>query len=69
MQVEGQRGGASAPLAATGARVSNTYATCPRQGDSAEKSVLIPRDAGRRHLRPAKGGFGLRPGMGMRRIS
>ena len=26
----------------SGARVSNAYATCPRQGDSPEKSGLIP---------------------------
>ena len=26
----------------TGARVSNAYATCPLQGDSPEKSGLIP---------------------------
>ena len=31
------------PLMATGALVSNTYATCPAQGDNPEKSGLIPR--------------------------
>ena len=30
-------------LMATGALVSNTYATCPAQGDNPEKSGLIPR--------------------------
>ena len=70
MQVVGQRGRASALPPATGARVSNTYATCPRQGDSPEKSVLIPREAAAGHPAAAKGGdLPLRPGMGMRRIS
>ena len=40
MQVEGQRGWQH--LAATGGRVSNTYATCPAQGNSPEKSGLMP---------------------------
>ena len=40
MQVEGQRGWQH--LAATGGRVSNTYATCPAQGNSPEKSGLRP---------------------------
>ena len=30
------------PLAATGALVSNTYATCPGQGDKPGKLGLIP---------------------------
>ena len=29
----------------TGARVSNAYATCPLQGDSPEKSGLIPHSS------------------------
>ena len=33
---------ATLPMA-TGALVSNTYATCPVQGDNPEKSGLIPR--------------------------
>ena len=36
------RGKRVAILAKTGARVSNAYATCPLQGDSPEKSGLIP---------------------------
>ena len=38
------RGSASVaiPLAATGALVSNTYATCPGQGDKPGKLGLIP---------------------------
>ena len=28
----------------SGARVSNAYATCPGQGDSPEKSGLIPHE-------------------------
>ena len=39
---------------ATGARVSNTYATCPVQGDNPEKSGLIPRNAGEGHPFSAK---------------
>ena len=55
------------PLAATGARVSNTYATCPPQGDNREKSRLIPHDAVPGHPWAAKGA--IRWGLGMRRIS
>ena len=33
-------------LAATGALVSNTYATCPGQGDKPGKLGLIPRKPG-----------------------
>ena len=40
MQVEGHRGWQH--LAATGRRVSNTYATCPAQGNSPEKFGLMP---------------------------
>ena len=43
MQVEGQRGVCLHILAATGARVSNTYATCPCQGDNPAKAGLSPR--------------------------
>ena len=43
MQVEGQQGkDLSFPLA-TGARVSNTYATYPCQGDNPPKGGLNPR--------------------------
>ena len=42
MQVEGQHGGSLLPLMATGARVSNAYATCPFPGDNPEKSGLTP---------------------------
>ena len=50
MQVEGQRGCSLLHLSATGARVSNTYATCPLQGDKREKFRLIPRNIFKRHL-------------------
>ena len=43
MQVEGQRGECLHSLPATGARVSNTYATCPGAGDNPAKAGLIPR--------------------------
>ena len=43
MQVEGQQEKTSVFLLATGARVSNTYATCPCQGDNPPKGGLIPR--------------------------
>ena len=43
MQVEGQRGTRLRVPPATGARVSNTYATCPRQGYNPPKGGLIPR--------------------------
>lgn len=66
MQVEGHREGSLLSLPATGARVSNTYATCPLQGDNLPKGRLIPRisvsgirDRGKIH----------RKRMGMRRIS
>ena len=54
------------PMSATGARVSNAYATFPRQGDSPGKLGLIPR----RH----RDGIVLvlkfrRSGVGMRAIS
>ncbi len=67
MQVEGQRGMSLLIPPATGARVSNTYATCPRQGDNPEKSGLIPRTPQGRHLSCGKDES--RAGMGMRRIS
>ena len=54
-------------LTATGARVSNTYGTCPRPGDKRKKFRLIPHNAALRHLSAAKGE--IRPGMDMRRIS
>ena len=65
MQVEGQRGKCLHFLTATGARVSNTYATCPLQGDNFPKGRLIPRIF-RRGIPP--GGKINRQGMGMRRI-
>ena len=52
-------------LPATGARVSNTYATCPLQGDNLPKGRLIPRISPEGILR---GGKIDRQGMGMRRI-
>ena len=42
MQVEGQRGMWQHFPPATGALVSNTYATCPAQGNSPEKFGLMP---------------------------
>ena len=48
MQVEGQHGMWQHFLMATGALVSNTYATCPWLGDNPEKSGLIPRNT---HIR------------------
>ena len=43
MQVEGQRGRWQHHPTATGALVSNTYATCPLQGNNPEKFGLMPR--------------------------
>ncbi len=62
MQVEGQRGRSLLRLPATGARVSNTYATYPRQGNNPEKSGLIPHGTIGRHLLRVKGA--IRPGDG-----
>ena len=42
MQVEGHREESLLSLPATGARVSNTYPTCPLLGDSLSKERLIP---------------------------
>ena len=50
---------------ATGARVSNTYATCPLQGDNLPKGRLIPRTSAEGI---PGGGKSNRQGMGMRRI-
>ena len=55
MQVEGHRGEEQSLPPATGARVSNAYATCPLQGDNREKSRLIPRNAAGLHGPAAKG--------------
>ncbi len=66
MQVEGQRGGSLLSPPATGARVSNTYATCPCQGDNPPKGGLNSvhaTGASRRQERLQAG-----QGMGMRRI-
>ena len=41
-------------LPATGARVSNTYGTCPQQGDKRKKFRLIPRNAEEGHPFSAK---------------
>ncbi len=60
-------GGAAMRLPATGARVSNTYATCPPQGYNRGKPRLIPHDTPWRHLLGVKGA--IRRRMGMRRIS
>ena len=42
MQVEGHQGSSLLFPLATGARVSNTYPTCPHLGDSPLKGGLIP---------------------------
>ena len=68
MQVEGQRGTSLLVLPATGARVSNTYAICPPQGDNPEKSGLIPRGTPVGHPTGVKRKR-FRRRMGMRRIS
>ena len=66
MQVEGQHGRWQHHPMATGALVSNTYATCLLQGDNPEKFGLIPHS-------PREGillrGKPRREEMGMRRIS
>ena len=49
MQVEGHQGEEQSSLLATGARVSNTYATCPCQGDKRKKFRLIPHNTLRGH--------------------
>ena len=66
MQVEGQHGRWQHHPMATGALVSNTYATCLLQGDNPEKFGLIPRSP-RGGI--AMGGELRRKEMGMRRIS
>ena len=54
MQVEGQHELSLLSLMATGARVSNTYPTCPSLGDNLAKVRLIPNDISRRHLKEIK---------------
>ena len=49
MQVEGHQGTSLLVLLATGARVSNTYPTCPQLGDSPLKGGLIPDMLALRH--------------------
>ena len=61
----GSMGVATLPMA-TGALVSNTYATCPLQGNNPEKSGLMPHSP--RGLIALRGKL-RRKGMGMRRIS
>ena len=58
-------GVATRPMA-TGALVSNTYATCPLQGNNPEKFGLMPRSPREGIL---SGGKLRRAGLGMRRIS
>ena len=55
MQVEGHRGEEQSLPPATGARVSNAYATCPLQGDNPEKSGLIPHNIVKLHGFAIKG--------------
>ncbi len=50
MQVEGQQVETSVLTLATGARVSNVYATYLLQGDSFRKRKLIPHVIINRHL-------------------
>ena len=54
MQVEGHQEESLLSLLATGARVSNTYPTCPLLGDNLAKVRLIPNDISRRHLKGIK---------------
>ena len=54
MQVEGHQESSLLDLLATGARVSNTYPTCPQLGDSPLKGVLIPDMLVLRHRRTIK---------------
>ena len=49
MQVEGQHESSLLLLMATGARVRNTYQTCPLLGDSPAKVGLIPDVIARPH--------------------
>ena len=49
MQVEGQREGSLLSLSATGARVSNAYATYLLKRDNPLKGGLIPHKAGVSH--------------------
>ncbi len=58
--------GVAIPPMATGALVSNTYATCPSQGDKPEKLGLIPHIHAVRMVCVLKTRRGR---MGMRRIS
>ena len=53
----------------SGKRVSNAWATCPREGDNTAKAVLIPHENGKPHGFPLKDGLGRRPRMGPRPIS
>ena len=48
-------GGVAILPPATGARVSNTYETCPSQGDKRKKFRLIPHNIPGRHLPGIKG--------------
>ena len=66
MQVEGQREDSLLSLPATGARVRNTYRTCPMPGDSPLKGGLIPDGFALPHGIANKG---IRHGMAMRPIS
>ena len=54
MQVEGQHGLSLLRLMATGARVSNTYPTCPALPDSLSKERLIRDGAHWAHAFGAK---------------
>ena len=48
MQVEGQHGSSNTFLVATGARVSNAYATYLSEGNNPAKVGLIPHKTGHR---------------------
>ncbi len=65
MQVERQHG--CLHLVASGARVSNAYAICPRPGHNHGKLWIIPYGTAAPHGASVKA-FG-RPGMGVRPIS
>ena len=61
------------PLTVSGERVSNTWATCPPDGDNAAKAALIPDKDLKSHGLRYKGGLyrkaSRRRGTGLRLIS
>ncbi len=53
----------------SGERVSNTWATCPKDRDNSSKGLLIPDVVRSAKWIAPNASFGLRLGMGPRRIS